>query len=78
MNGSATIGWPRAGCSCVRLGNSVSELNQQTRVGTLWLHRSIDDMKARVDHERLVRKLGRLSPASLARSLAVLQEMFAQ
>lgn len=30
-----------------------------------------------VDRERLVRRLGRISPASLSRALAVLQEMFA-
>ena len=30
-----------------------------------------------VDRERLIRKLGRVSPATLHRSLSVLQEMFA-
>ena len=30
-----------------------------------------------VDHERLVRKLGKLSPSTLRRTLAILQEMFA-
>jgi len=30
-----------------------------------------------VDHERIVRRLGRMSPGSLNRALAVLQEMFA-
>jgi len=30
-----------------------------------------------VDRERLVRRLGRLSPAALSRALAVLREMFA-
>ena len=30
-----------------------------------------------VDHERLLRRLGRLAPATLGRTLSVLQEMFA-
>lgn len=30
-----------------------------------------------VDHERLLRRLGRLAPATLGRALSVLQEMFA-
>jgi len=30
-----------------------------------------------VDHERLVRRLGRLAPQTLQRTLCVLQEMFA-
>jgi len=40
-------------------------------------HVVLDQIRT-IDHERLVRKLGRLSPTSLVRSLAVLQEMFAQ
>ena len=40
-------------------------------------HVVLDQIRT-VDHERLVRRLGRLSPTSLAKSLAVLQEMFAQ
>ena len=35
------------------------------------------DQVRTVDHERLVRRLGRLAPATLGRALAVLQEMFA-
>lgn len=38
-------------------------------------HVVLDQVRA-VDEERLVRRLGRLAPASLARSLAVLREMF--
>ena len=36
----------------------------------------LDQIRA-VDQERLARRLGRLTPATLARALAVLQEMFA-
>ena len=36
----------------------------------------LDQVRA-VDHERLVRRLGRLTPTTLGRALAVLQEMFA-
>jgi mRNA interferase MazF len=35
----------------------------------------IDQIRT-VDHERLVRRLGKLSPSTLARVLAILQEMF--
>jgi len=35
------------------------------------------DQVRTADHERLVRRLGRLAPATLGRALAVLQEMFA-
>ena len=35
------------------------------------------DQVRTVDRERLVRRLGRLAPATLARALAALQEMFA-
>lgn len=35
------------------------------------------DQLRTVDHERLVRRLGRLSPTTLGRALAALQEMFA-
>jgi len=38
-------------------------------------HVVLDQIRA-VDHERLVRRMGRLGPATLARSLAVLREMF--
>jgi mRNA interferase MazF len=37
----------------------------------------VTDQLRAVDRERLVRPLGRLAPATLARVLAVLQEMFA-
>lgn len=39
-------------------------------------HVALDQIRV-VDRERLVRRLGRLAPATLARALAVLQEMFA-
>lgn len=39
-------------------------------------HVVLDQLRA-VDRERLVRRLGRLSPATARRVLAVLQEMFA-
>ncbi len=39
-------------------------------------HVVLDQIRV-VDRDRLVRRLGRLAPATLARSLAVLQEMFA-
>ncbi len=39
-------------------------------------HVVLDQIRT-VDRERLVRRLGRLSPATLGRSLGVLQEMFA-
>jgi mRNA interferase MazF len=39
-------------------------------------HVVLDQLRV-VDRERLIRRLGRLSPASLGRSLAILQEMFA-
>jgi mRNA interferase MazF len=39
-------------------------------------HIATDQLRT-VDRERLVRPLGRLAPATLARLLAVLQEMFA-
>ena len=39
-------------------------------------HVVLDQIRT-VDRERLVRRLGRLSPITLGRSLAVLQEMFA-
>lgn len=39
-------------------------------------HIVLDQIRT-VDRERLVRKLGRIAPAALRRSLAVLQEMFA-
>lgn len=42
------------------------------RVGRIVL-----DQIRTVDRERLVRRLGQLSPATLGRTLAVLQEMFA-
>lgn len=37
----------------------------------------VPDQIRAVDHDRLIRRLGRLAPATLGRSLAVLQEMFA-
>lgn len=43
-----------------------------TRAG----HVVVDQIRT-VDRERLVRRLGRLSPATVGRALAVLQEMFA-
>jgi mRNA interferase MazF len=46
------------------------------RFGNKAGHVVLDQVRA-VDYERLVRRLGRLAPAALARSLAVLQEMFA-
>jgi mRNA interferase MazF len=39
-------------------------------------HVVLDQVRT-VDQERLVRRLGRLAPGTLARALAVLQEMFA-
>ncbi len=39
-------------------------------------HVVLDQVRT-VDQERLVRRLGRLTPGTLARALAVLQEMFA-
>lgn len=39
--------------------------------------RVVLDQIRTVDRERLVRRLGQLSPATLGRTLAVLQEMFA-
>ena len=36
----------------------------------------LDQLRA-IDHERLVRRLGRLSPDSLSKALVTLQEMFA-
>lgn len=39
--------------------------------------RVVLDQIRTVDRERLVRRLGQLSPATLGRALAVLQEMFA-
>jgi mRNA interferase MazF len=39
-------------------------------------HVVIDQLRT-VDHERLVRHLGRLSPATFSRILTVIQEMFA-
>ncbi len=38
-------------------------------------HVVLDQIRT-VDHERLLRRLGRLAPATLARVLGVLQEMF--
>jgi len=35
------------------------------------------DQVRTVDHERLLRRLGRLAPGTLGRTLSVLQEMFA-
>ena len=35
------------------------------------------DQVRTVDHERLLRRLGRLAPGTLGRALSVLQEMFA-
>ncbi len=40
-------------------------------------HVVLDQIRT-VDRERLVRRLGRLSPQALERSLRILQEMFAQ
>jgi mRNA interferase MazF len=37
----------------------------------------LDQIRA-VDSERLIRKLGRLSPAAMSASLVILQEMFSQ
>jgi mRNA interferase MazF len=37
----------------------------------------VADQIRTVDHERLLRRLGQLAPATLARTLSVLQEMFA-
>ena len=37
----------------------------------------VTDQLRTVDRERLIRHLGRLSPATLARVIAILQEMFA-
>ena len=39
-------------------------------------HVLLDQIRA-VDQERLIRKLGRVAPATLQRALSVLQEMFA-
>lgn len=39
-------------------------------------HLVLDQIRT-VDHERLVRRLGRLSPGTVSHALAVLQEMFA-
>jgi len=39
-------------------------------------HVILDQIRT-VDRDRLVRRLGRLTPATLARALAILQEMFA-
>jgi len=50
------------------------------RVPCRFLNRSgqvVTDQLRTVDRERLVRHLGRLSPATLAHVVAVLQEMFA-